>query len=68
VDHLGTPSPDGKYLAITDWKTGNLAIRETATGAIRPLTDNRNWHGWAEFPVPSPDGKQIAYAWMRSMS
>ena len=63
VDPLGAPSPDSSYIAITDWATGNLAIRETATGAVRSLTENCDWCGWAEFPVPSPDGNQIAYAW-----
>jgi Tol biopolymer transport system component len=63
VDPLGAPSPDGRYLAITDWETGNLAVRDTASGALRRLTDNGDWGGWAEFPVPSPDGKHIAYAW-----
>jgi Tol biopolymer transport system component len=63
VDLLGAPSPDGRYLAVTDWETGNLAVRDTATGAMRRLTDSRDWKGWAEFPVPSPDGKQIAYVW-----
>ena len=63
ADILGAPSPDGRYIAVTDWETGNLAIRETATGAMRRLTDNGNWHGWAQFPVPSPDGKHIAYSW-----
>jgi Tol biopolymer transport system component len=68
VDALGAPSPDGSYLAITDWKTGNLAVRDTATGAMRRLTDNGDWDGWAEFPVPSPDGKHIAYAWYNERS
>lgn len=63
VDPLGAPAPDGSYVAITDWETGNLAVRDTATGAMRRLTDNGDWRGWAEFPVPSPDGKHIAYAW-----
>ena len=63
VDPLGAPAPDGSYVAITDWETGNLAVRDTATGAMRRLTDNGDWRGWAEFPVPSPDGRQIAYAW-----
>ena len=63
VDVLGAPSPDGTYLAVTDWETGNLAVRDTTTGVLRRLTDNGNWRGWAEFPVPSPDGRQIAYAW-----
>lgn len=63
VDLLGAPSPDGGYLAVTDWGTGNLAIRETSTGVLRRLTENGDWNGWAEFPVPSPDGKHVAYAW-----
>ena len=63
VDVLGAPSPDGTYLAVTDWETGNLAVRDIASGTLRRLTDNGNWRGWAEFPVPSPDGKRIAYAW-----
>ncbi len=63
VDPLGAPAPDGSYLAITDWETGNLAIRETSTGTIRRLTGNDDWRGWAEFPLPSPDGARIAYAW-----
>jgi Tol biopolymer transport system component len=63
VDLLGAPSPDGSYMAVTDWETGNLAIRETSTGAMRRLTDNDDWSGWAEFPVPSPDGRHVAYAW-----
>jgi len=63
VDTLGAPSPDGAYLAVTDWETGNLAVRDTPTGVVRRLTDNGNWRGWAEFPVPSPDGRHIAYAW-----
>jgi Tol biopolymer transport system component len=63
VDPLGTLSPDGRYLAMTDWDTGNLAVREVSTGAVRRLTENDDWNGWAEFPVPSPDGSRIAYAW-----
>lgn len=63
ADPLGAPAPDGSYIAITDWATGNLAIRETGTGTVRRLTENGDWRGWAEFPVPSPDGKQIAYTW-----
>jgi len=59
VDLLGAPSPDGSYLAVTDWETGNLAIRESSTGVLRRLTENDDWDGWAEFPVPSPDGKNV---------
>ncbi|MBL8214350.1 MAG: PD40 domain-containing protein [Bryobacterales bacterium] len=64
TSHLGAPSPDGKLLSIVDPATGDLAVRETATGAVRRLT--RNPAGspeFAYFSVFSRDGRQIAYAW-----
>ncbi len=66
VDVLGSVSPDGRYLAITDWNTGNPAMRDLATGENRPLTKNAPWAsgGFALMPRISPDGKQVAYAWL----
>ncbi len=43
LDMYAKPSPDGKYLAYTDWTTGNLAILEVATGATRLLTKDGSW-------------------------
>lgn len=68
VDILGAPSSDGRYVAMTDWLTGNLAIRDVATGAMRPLSNNGDWNGFAQFPVPSPDGSLIAYTWFNERS
>jgi len=61
-----TPSPDGRFVSFADWSTGNLAIRDLATGEIRSVTDKGGWSESSEFAevsVFSPDGRQIAYAW-----
>ncbi len=66
IDTEGAPSPDGKYLSFVDWMTGDLAIRELASGENRRLTNKGPWSGSEDFALYStfsPDGKQIAYAW-----
>ena len=71
VDLEGKPSADGRYLTYVDWtstRTGNLAIRDLATGQNRRLTDAQDMaEGYAEYPVLSPDGKTVAYAWDSSV-
>jgi Tol biopolymer transport system component len=62
VDVSGKVSPDGRYVSFTDWKTGDVAIRDLATDEIRRLTDDGNF-GYAEYLVPSPDSRSVAYAW-----
>ena len=64
--YLGAPSPDGKYLAYSDWDglidgSPPLAVRELATGKTRRLTETGTWSPY--FPIFSPDGKQVAYTW-----
>jgi Tol biopolymer transport system component len=64
VDGSGEISFDGKYLSFVD-PTGNLAIREMATGKNRHLT-HHDWEesdAFAETSVWSPDGKKLAYIW-----
>ncbi len=66
VDVMGAASPHGRYLSYVDWETGDLALRDLATGKNRRLTNKGSWsHSseYAEFSMPSPDGKQVAYAW-----
>jgi Tol biopolymer transport system component len=67
-DNSGAPSPDGRYLSFCNWNYGDLAIRDLITGEHRDLTDGgQDWEGrayWAGVSVWSPDGKQIAYAWI----
>lgn len=64
TSHLGGPSPDGKLVSLVDPATGDLAVRETATGAVRRLTQNpAGSPEFAYFSVFSRDGRHIAYAW-----
>ncbi len=66
VDYMGAPSPDGKYISFVDWDTGDLAIRELATGKKRRITNKGSWFGSPEFALNSrwsPDSKMIAYHW-----
>jgi Tol biopolymer transport system component len=67
ADVTGKVSPDGRFLSFTDWDSENIAIRDLATGQNRLLTDTGNLAGsgggWAEYSVPSPDNKNVAYAW-----
>jgi Tol biopolymer transport system component len=66
VDVMGSPSPDERLLSFVDWATGDLAVRDLVSGQTRRITNKGTWresNEYAEFSVPSPDGKQIAYAW-----
>jgi len=65
VEFSGRPSPDGRYLSYSHG-TGNLAIRELATGETRRVTtDASKWtaEGWAGWSLFSPDGRQVVYEW-----
>jgi len=63
-------SPDGRYLSYVDWTTGDLAIRDLATGKTRRLTNKSSSAesgGHATFSVISPDGKEVAYTWKQEL-
>lgn len=63
-DLLGAPTRDGRYLTLQDWESQDLAVRDLVTGQKRRLTnkDPRSLE-FAMLSVPSPDGKEVAYAW-----
>jgi Tol biopolymer transport system component len=66
VDTMGGLSPDGRHLSFVDWATGDLAVRDLATGESRHLTHKGSWEDsdeFAEYSVVSPDGERVAYAW-----
>lgn len=59
-------SPDGKYLCDVDWDTGNLVVRELATGNVRPLTGKTSWEesgAYAYNSAISRDSKRVAFLW-----
>jgi Tol biopolymer transport system component len=54
------PLPDGRSVAHWDLPTGNLALRELATGRTRLLTSDAAGENFYERPVVSPSGTRIA--------
>lgn len=60
-------SPDGRYLAYTDWTTGDLAVRDLATGEDRRVTNKGSLSKVVEFAEAfmqfSGNGKQLAHIW-----
>ncbi len=67
VDLSGAVSPDGRFVVYTDWTTGDLAIRELASGQSRRLTNKGSWLDnaveYALGAALSPDGSRIVYGW-----
>jgi hypothetical protein len=67
LDMFARPSRDGKYLAFTDRKSGNLAVRDVVTGATQALTKNGTLGGGksqhAMFSSWSRDSRKVAYQW-----
>ncbi len=66
LDMYARPSPDGKFVSSTDWKSGNLTIRDAATGTMRALTKDGAFGDasrYAEFAAWSRDSRRIAYQW-----
>jgi Tol biopolymer transport system component len=66
TDSTGSPSSDGRFLAATDWTTGDIVLRDPLTGELRPVTrtgDIMKTGAFAFYAKLSPDDKRIAYAW-----
>lgn len=66
ADPAGSPSPDGRYLARTDWSTGDVAVLDLATGSLHHLTGKGGWESSGDYawtPTFSPTGDQVAYIW-----
>jgi hypothetical protein len=60
-----TISPDGKLVAFIDWSSGDVAVRDVATGTAARLTNKGMFAGSVGFPEPflvfSPEGDRIAF-------
>jgi Tol biopolymer transport system component len=66
VNNEVRPSPDGRYVSMTDWSTGDLALRDLVSDSTLRLTRKGSWNDssdFAETSLISPDGKTIAYGW-----
>lgn len=65
-ERWGRFTADGKLYVFVDGQTGNLAVRDLQPGAVRRLTNDasiEDGKAHAAYPVPSRDGKQVAYMW-----
>ena len=60
---LGSPSLDGHFLSFVDSGSGDLAIRDLASGEKRRLTRSGDLGQFAYFSILSPDSRLAAYAW-----
>ncbi|MGD2216845.1 MAG: tetratricopeptide repeat protein [Gemmatimonadales bacterium] len=70
-DELGGPTPDGRYFALIDYSTGDVALRDLVTGEVRRLTDEGTWEPPEQYAINvsvSPDGKTAAYSWSKQDS
>ncbi|MBI4660068.1 MAG: PD40 domain-containing protein [Verrucomicrobia bacterium] len=59
-------SANGRILSFVDWDTGNVVVRDLATGQRRRVTDGASWERplqYADGDVLSDDGKRLAYSW-----
>jgi Tol biopolymer transport system component len=67
---FGSISPDERYFSLTDWDTGDLAVREIATGKQRRLTNKGVWDkDHPEYALTSrwsPDLRRVAYIWVNA--
>jgi len=63
---LGSLDRDGRYITFVDWTTGDLAVRELATGLVRRLTDKGPWSQSSEYALNSAvsaDGRRVVFTW-----
>ncbi len=59
-------SPDGQFVTLIDDLSGNLEIRELASGRTRTVTNgdpSKNLYELAGPSCWSPDGRTLAYGW-----
>ena len=61
-------SEDGSKVVFTDWDTGNIVVRELASGRTFPISSQApgpdgTYSEFGQLPVLSRDGRQVAYTW-----
>ncbi len=70
VSASGRISPDGRFIAARDRRTGGLLLRDVTTNADRTLTPPPgSYYGeWTSHAAFSSDAKRIVYEWHDSKS
>ena len=66
ADDKASITPDGRWMAMTDWGSGDAAFLDMSSGQIQRLgAKTGGWESdsFAEFVIPSPDMSQVAYVW-----
>jgi len=66
VDDKASLTPDGRFMAMTDWSSGDLALRDLVTGQTKRLkVKSGGWESddYGEFVILSPDQRQLVYVW-----
>ncbi|MGZ6371613.1 MAG: TolB family protein, partial [Bdellovibrionota bacterium] len=58
-----TITPDGRWMAGTDWSTEDVAIRDLSTGKQVRLTTRTDPNEGSEWSMLSPDLRQVVYFW-----
>ncbi|MEK7404527.1 MAG: tetratricopeptide repeat protein [Acidobacteriota bacterium] len=68
---IGRVTPDGRLCTFIDQQTRDVGVRDLHTGEVRRVTNEGTLAprgtGAATYPVPSRNGKQIAYIWRRAL-
>ncbi len=66
ADSSSRISSDGRWLTHADWSTGELWLRDVATGLGRAVSNDGDWQestSYVESSAISPEGRRIAAAW-----
>ena len=66
ADDKASVTADGRWMAMTDWASGDAALREISSGQIKRLgAKTGGWESddFAEYVTPSPDLSQVAFVW-----
>lgn len=66
VNFSGALSPDGRFVSGVNWGTGNLGVRDLASGQGRDITREGGYSVCSQYAWSSawsPDGQRLAYHW-----